>query len=97
MSDQEAAKSDVKPEGTATEHINIKVTDSSTEIYFKIKKTTPLRKVMDAFSKRTGKDMASLRFLHEGERINADDTPEKVSAKLCDHSVRVMVLTNWVF
>lgn len=57
------------------EHINIRVTDSSTDVYFKIKKTTQLKKVMDAFCKRTGKDNTALRFLYEGERIQDSDTP----------------------
>lgn len=57
------------------EHINIKVTDGNTDVFFKIKKTTQLRKVMDAFCKRTGKDSKALRFLYEGERITDTDTP----------------------
>ena len=61
-----------KPEA---EHINIKVTDSSTDVFFKIKKTTQLKKVMDAFCKRTGKDHSALRFLYDGERIRDTDTP----------------------
>lgn len=79
MSEQEqepSVKSDVKPEGT--EHINIRVTDSSTEVYFKVKRTTQLRKVIDAFCKRTGKDTKALRFLFEGERVSEQDTPESV-------------------
>lgn len=71
--------SEPKPEAkTETEHINIKVTDSSTDVFFKIKKTTQLKKVMDAFCKRTGKESSALRFLYEGERINDTDTPESL-------------------
>jgi hypothetical protein len=71
-----AVKPDVKPEGS--DHINIKVTDSSTDVFFKIKRTTPLRKVIEAFCKRTGKDSKALRFLYDGERISETDTPEGV-------------------
>ncbi|CDO51539.1 similar to Saccharomyces cerevisiae YDR510W SMT3 Ubiquitin-like protein of the SUMO family [Geotrichum candidum] len=65
-------KTEVKPE---SEHINVKVTDSSTDVYFKIKKSTQLKKVFDAFCKRTGKEARGLRFLYEGERISEQDTP----------------------
>lgn len=72
-------KPDVKPEQSgSSEHISIKVTDGNTEVFFKIKKTTPLRKVMDTFCKKTGKDINALRFLADGDRIQADDTPAKV-------------------
>ena len=76
MSD--AAKTEDKPE---SEHINVKVTDSSTDVYFKIKKSTQLKKVFDAFCKRTGKEARGLRFLYEGERISEQDTPASVSWK----------------
>ncbi|KAI8383666.1 Ubiquitin-2 like Rad60 SUMO-like [Nakaseomyces glabratus] len=75
--------SDVKPDlqgqGDAPKsetHINLKVSDGSSEIFFKIKKTTPLRRLMEAFAKRQGKEMDSLRFLYDGLRIQADQTPE---------------------
>lgn len=66
------AKSEVKPET----HINLKVTDGSSEIFFKIKRTTPLRRLMDAFAKRQGREMDSLRFLYDGVRIQPDQTPD---------------------
>lgn len=68
---------DAEPK-TEVEHINIKVTDSNTDVFFKIKKSTPLKKVMDAFCKRTGKNQANLRFLYDGERVNETDTPESL-------------------
>lgn len=72
-----------KAEGPKTEgdHINVKVTDSSTDVYFKIKKSTQLKKVFDAFCKRTGKDSRSLRFLYEGERVQETDTPASVCTR----------------
>lgn len=70
------AKPEVKPEVKPETHINLKVSDGSSEIFFKIKKTTPLRRLMEAFAKRQGKEMDSLRFLYDGIRIQADQTPE---------------------
>ena len=75
MSDQEQQAKEEKPDAT---HINLKVSDSSAEIYFKIKRSTPMKKLMDAFCKRQGKLMESMRFLIDGNRINETDTPDSL-------------------
>ncbi|EON61031.1 hypothetical protein W97_00241 [Coniosporium apollinis CBS 100218] len=59
-----------------TEHLNIKVTDNNNEVFFKIKRTTALRKLMDAFCERQGKLPSSVRFLFDGQRVQATDTPD---------------------
>ncbi|VEU23569.1 DEKNAAC104734 [Brettanomyces naardenensis] len=59
-------------------HINLKVTDGSSEVFFKIKRTTPLKRLMDAFCKRQGKSADSLRFLYEGQRLTPDATPDSL-------------------
>ncbi|KZZ97987.1 Small ubiquitin-related modifier, SUMO [Ascosphaera apis ARSEF 7405] len=58
-----------------TEHLNIKVTDNNNEVFFKIKRTTHLKKLMDAFCDRQGKDPSTVRFLFDGTRVQAEDTP----------------------
>ena len=70
--------SDTEPAGGASEHLNVKVTDSNNEVFFKIKRTTPLKKLMDAFCDRQGKSPASVRFLFDGTRVNSDDDPESL-------------------
>jgi small ubiquitin-related modifier len=77
-----------KEEAPATEHLNIKVTDSNNEVFFKIKKTTQLIKLMNAFCDKQGKNLASCRFLFDGQRVTPQDTPENVSARAlpCDGS-----------
>ncbi|KAK4636118.1 Ubiquitin-like protein SMT3 [Fulvia fulva] len=68
-----------KPEDQAqgaTEHLNIKVTDNNNEVFFKIKRTTQLKKLMDAFCERQGKSPQSVRFLFDGQRVNSSDTPD---------------------
>ncbi|EXJ82056.1 hypothetical protein A1O1_08125 [Capronia coronata CBS 617.96] len=67
---------DVPPAGGANEHMNIKVTDGNNEVFFKIKKTTKLEKLMKAFCERQGKDIRSARFLFEGQKVQPQDTPE---------------------
>lgn len=62
----------------SAEHLNIKVTDGNNEVFFKIKKSTKLEKLMKAFCERQGKDIRSARFLFEGQKVQAHDTPEQV-------------------
>ncbi|KAF2708835.1 ubiquitin-like protein-like protein SMT3 [Pleomassaria siparia CBS 279.74] len=66
-----------KPEDAGqSEHLNIKVTDNNNEVFFKIKRTTQLKKLMDAFCDRQGKNIASVRFLFDGQRVQPTDNPE---------------------
>lgn len=61
-----------------TEHLNIKVTDNNNEVFFKIKRTTQLKKLMDAFCDRQGKQPSTVRFLFDGTRVRPEDSPETV-------------------
>jgi len=72
-----------KPEGAGqSEHLNIKVTDNNNEVFFKIKRTTALKKLMDAFCERQGKAPTSVRFLFDGSRVQPTDSPDTVSTFL---------------
>ncbi|KAK1837319.1 ubiquitin-related domain-containing protein [Podospora conica] len=62
--------------GGGTEHLNIKVTDNNNEVFFKIKRSTKLEKLMSAFCERQGKTLSSVRFLFEGQRVQPQDTPD---------------------
>lgn len=48
------------------------------EIGFKLKYTTKLEKVMNAYSLGMGIEVEKLRFLFDGTRIEGNSTPEKV-------------------
>jgi len=77
------------------DHLNIKVTDNNNEVFFKIKRTTALKKLMDAFCEREsvlplfpsslltysgqGKAPSSVRFLFDGSRVQPTDSPDTVS------------------
>ncbi|KAJ8108771.1 hypothetical protein OPT61_g7940 [Boeremia exigua] len=66
-----------KPEDAGpSEHLNIKVTDNNNEVFFKIKRTTQLGKLMNAFCDRQGKNIQSVRFLFEGTRVGPTDNPD---------------------
>jgi len=60
------------------DHLNIKVTDNQNEVFFKIKRTTRLEKLMNAFCEKQGKSLATVRFLFEGQRVQKDDTPDSL-------------------
>lgn len=76
------------PSGGATEHLNIKVTDNNNEVFFKIKRSTKLEKLMTAFCERQGKTLNSVRFLFEGQRVQPTDTPDTVSRRASQLSSR---------
>ncbi|XP_065183449.1 small ubiquitin-related modifier 1-like [Sycon ciliatum] len=61
------------------EHINLKVMgQDSSEVHFKIKRTTPLRKLKQAYCERQGVPVNSLRFMFDGNRIGDDQSPKQL-------------------
>ena len=73
------------------QHINIKVkAQDGTEIFFKIKRSTQLKKLMDAYCTRQGLSANQCRFIFDGERLKDDDTPEKLEMENGDE-IDVMV------
>jgi len=80
---------DVKQEDNAP--INVKVVSSTgDEVFFKIKRNTKLSKLQGAYATKVGKDVASIRFLYDGNRINDDDTPSTLDMEDND-TIDVMV------
>lgn len=82
MADQEQSPYNDGSKGdapAATEHLNIKVTDGNNEVFFKIKRTTQLKKLMMAFCERQGKQPSTVRFLFDGTRVREEDSPDSVS------------------
>ncbi|RDD38767.1 Small ubiquitin-related modifier [Trichoplax sp. H2] len=67
---------EIKPE---SDHINIKVVgQDNTEVHFKIKRNTQLKKLKAAYCERQGVPIGSLRFLFDGQRINDDMSPKQL-------------------
>jgi len=60
------------------------------EIFFKIKRTTKLSKLIGAYAGKVGKDVNSIRFLYDGARIKDTDTPESLDMEDND-SIDVMI------
>lgn len=83
MSDQDHEQSPAGAPAEApqppSEHLNIKVTDGNNEVFFKIKRSTKLEKLMNAFCERQGKQISTVRFLFDGQRVAPGDSPDTVS------------------
>ncbi|KAG8849655.1 hypothetical protein FRB96_000681 [Tulasnella sp. 330] len=91
MSDNEGGPTEPKPELDANAPISVKVVSSSgDEVFFKIKRNTKLTKLQGAYANKVGKDIASIRFLYDGNRIQEDDTPASLDMTEGD-AIDVMV------
>uniref|UniRef100_A0AAQ6A644 Small ubiquitin-related modifier n=1 Tax=Amphiprion ocellaris TaxID=80972 RepID=A0AAQ6A644_AMPOC len=61
------------------EHINLKVAgQDGSVVQFKIKRHTPLIKLMKAYCERQGLSMRQIRFRFDGQPINETDTPSQL-------------------
>ncbi|PAA66358.1 hypothetical protein BOX15_Mlig002796g2, partial [Macrostomum lignano] len=60
----------------SSEHINLKVQgQDGAVIHFKIKKNTPLRKLMTTYCDRLGLRAQTVRFIFDGNNVEESDTP----------------------
>uniref|UniRef100_A0A8C4SUQ6 Ubiquitin-like domain-containing protein n=1 Tax=Erpetoichthys calabaricus TaxID=27687 RepID=A0A8C4SUQ6_ERPCA len=74
----EKPKESVKTENN--DHINLKVAgQDGSVVQFKIKRHTPLSKLMKAYCERQGLSMRQIRFRFDGQPINETDTPAQSS------------------
>ncbi|KAJ3103691.1 Small ubiquitin- modifier 1 [Phlyctochytrium planicorne] len=73
----EEEKPQIGAGGEEVRHVNLKVVgNDGTEIAFKIKRSTPLQRLMDAYISKTGVDPKTVRFLVDGNRIQGHQTPD---------------------
>ncbi|XP_078156361.1 small ubiquitin-related modifier 2-like [Carex rostrata] len=60
-------------------HINLKVKgQDGNEVFFRIKRSTQLRKLMNAYCDRQSVDFTSIAFLFDGRRLRGDQTPDEL-------------------
>ncbi|XP_019159263.1 small ubiquitin-related modifier 1-like [Ipomoea triloba] len=76
----QAAEEDKKPGGDqSAAHINLKVKgQDGNEVFFRIKRSTQLRKLMNAYCDRQSVDFNSIAFLFDGRRLRAEQTPDEL-------------------
>jgi small ubiquitin-related modifier len=73
------------------ESLNVVVVEpNNNKITFKIKFTTKLGKLMQAYAKKRGGDYQSYRFTFDGERIDEEKTPKDIGVEDGD-SIDVMI------
>ena len=59
------------------ETITLKLRDQTgDEMFFKVKKTTKMSKIFEAYATRRGVASNALKFLMDGQRVNPDSTPK---------------------
>uniref|UniRef100_A0ACD5WNE2 Uncharacterized protein n=1 Tax=Avena sativa TaxID=4498 RepID=A0ACD5WNE2_AVESA len=71
---------DKKPAGAdGGIHINLKVKgQDGNEVFFRIKRSTQLKKLMNAYCDRQSVDMSAIAFLFDGRRLRAEQTPDEL-------------------
>jgi len=82
-----AAPPALKPPSETSDTITLRVRvkdQAGVVIFFKVKPTTKMRKVFEAYAQRKGVQFSSLRFLLDGERITDEDTPKTLELEDSD-------------
>jgi small ubiquitin-related modifier len=82
------ATNDVKPkaeEGEGDGTLSIRVRDQhGGEVVFKVKRTTKMKRVLQAFCDRKGWNPTEVRFTFDGLRVNDDMSPEDLGMESND-------------
>ncbi|KAK1375516.1 Small ubiquitin-related modifier [Heracleum sosnowskyi] len=79
MSGTTTAEEDKKPGTDGGAHINLKVKgQDGNEVFFRIKRSTQLKKLMNAYCDRQSVEMNSIAFLFDGRRLQAAQTPDEL-------------------
>ncbi|BGP42881.1 SUMO protein smt3 [Rhodotorula kratochvilovae] len=56
------------------QHISLKIQGAGfPDLVIKVKKTTKLSKMMNAYCQRAGKSLSEVRFMYEGQRLRPED------------------------
>lgn len=76
-------------------HIALRVVaQSGMDIHFKIRATTPLRKLIDTYCSRQSLQPGAVRFLYDGERIHGAQTPAELDMQDGDVIDAVLMQTG---
>ena len=70
---------DKKPTEQSAAHINLKVKgQDGNEVFFRIKRSTQLKKLMNAYCDRQSVAIDSIVFLFDGRRLRGEQTPDEL-------------------
>nr|XP_010926757.3 small ubiquitin-related modifier 1 [Elaeis guineensis] len=74
-----AGQEEDKKPADQSAHINLKVKgQDGNEVFFRIKRSTQLRKLMNAYCDRQSVDFNSIAFLFDGRRLRGEQTPDEL-------------------
>ncbi|KAM3382833.1 hypothetical protein P3S68_008408 [Capsicum galapagoense] len=74
---------DNKPFDDQSGHINLKVkTQDGNEVFFRIKRSTQLKKLMNTYCDQYSMDFNSIAFLFDGRRLIVEQTPDEIPLSL---------------
>ncbi|XP_057765595.1 small ubiquitin-related modifier 1-like isoform X2 [Salvia miltiorrhiza] len=89
---------DKKPGGDQSGHINLKVKgQDGNEVFFRIKRSTQLKKLMNAYCDRQSVDLSSIAFLFDGRRLRAEQTPDELDMEDGDEIDAMLHQTGGAF
>ncbi|KAM3382866.1 small ubiquitin-related modifier 2-like [Capsicum galapagoense] len=79
MSEAATREKDNKLTSDQSGHINLKVkTQDGNEVFFRIKRSTQLKKLMNAYCDRKSVNFNAIAFLFDGRRLRAEQTPDEL-------------------
>ncbi|KAJ0715768.1 putative Ubiquitin-like domain-containing protein [Helianthus annuus] len=79
MSGANNNEEDKKPGTGDAAHINLKVKgQDGNEVFFRIKRSTQLKKLMNAYCDRQSVELKSIAFLFDGRRLRGEQTPDEL-------------------
>ncbi|CAN8065971.1 unnamed protein product [Agarophyton chilense] len=79
---------------TPPDRVTLTVRDKeNNEFTFQVKRSTPFRKVFEAFSQKMKEPVKAFRFLYDGKRISESDTPVSLGVENGD-SIDAMVMSQ---
>ncbi|KAH0791502.1 putative small ubiquitin-related modifier [Histomonas meleagridis] len=82
MESETSPKPDPSQDSSTQETVNLTIKDpQGEEIYFRVKKRAKMGRLFNVYCKRTGIDPTTMRFFHQGERINEEQTPDDLNLK----------------
>ncbi|POY75873.1 hypothetical protein BMF94_0955 [Rhodotorula taiwanensis] len=89
MSDNGGEQQEVKPEN---QHVALKLQGQGfPELVIKVKRTTKLSKMMQAYCDRAGKSMGEIRFMHDGNKLVPEATVNDLDLDDVDEGEEVII------
>ncbi|KAK4057390.1 SUMO protein smt3 [Microbotryomycetes sp. JL221] len=90
----QGVKDDVKPQ---SEHVSLRIQGTGfPELLIKVKKTTKLSKMMNAYCERAGKALTEIRFLFDGHKLSGSQTVADLDIDEDDDEIVIDVVSEAV-